>query len=438
MKNKLGFVLAFVFLVLTVVLVSNFASATTWTENSVQIKDMTVYVKGQEVWQGRCALDNSTRNTWACDAPISTGYMPSLEACEKVDVKVVITGGDATADNAIVRAWTRIEGQYLEDETGKFDIVRENNQYVKTLYLTMPCSVKSFKNATLHVEVEADNDVRGISSADIPFDIQRTANELSIESLDVTQSCGTSCNTVTADVVVKNTGNHDLDDIYVKATIKELGVSGTKYIEVLVPYRTHDDSTSEEVTIALQLPANVQAGTYTMEISAYNGDTETTMTQQFSVGGSYQTASVDIAPQTTRQDIVQGESAAFTFIVTNKGTSTQTFSVETTGLDTWATGQTTPATFSLAPGQSQLVTVYASTKDDAVTAEHLFSVKVNYGTDSKTVNFVGNVTEKKSALDLKTTLMIVGIVLAVAIIILLIVLLAQKTRTSEKTEESYY
>jgi len=207
-----------------------------------------------------------------------------------------------------------------------------------------------------------------------------------------------------------------------------------------VPVRTHDDSTSEEVTIPLQLPSNVQPGTYTIEIRAYNDDTESaTLSQQFTISGQV-SSNIDLSAQTSRQDVVQGKTATYTFIVTNKGTSTETLSLDATGLEGWATTQMNPSTFSLAAGESKLVSVYVTSNEDAIVAEHLFSVKVNYGSETKTLNFVANVTEgKTTSLDLKTILMIVGIVLAVAIIVLLIVLLAQKSRTEgEKPEESYY
>jgi uncharacterized membrane protein len=249
------------------------------------------------------------------------------------------------------------------------------------------------------------------------------------------------CSTVYADVVVKNTGNHDLEDVYVKATIKELGITGTQYIDVLVPVRTHDDAQSREVTIPLSLPANVQPGTYTIEVKAYNDDVESvSVSQQFVISGQQASSNVEVTTSTTRQDLVQGKAVAYTFIVKNTGTTTQSFTLDATGLEGWATTQMNPSTFSLAAGESKLVSVYVTSKEDAIVAEHLFTVKVNYGSETKTLNFVANVTEGKTAsLDLKTILMIVGIVLAVAIIILLIVLLAQKSRSDgEKPEESYY
>ena len=440
MKNKLGFVLAFVFF--AVLLVSSFALASTETKTftaPVDIKEMIVYVNGEEFYYGIC--QNSSTNNVVCTID-TADKMPSIVRGENVDVKVVIVGADnenktLLADNVNMRVWFRESGNTVEDLSDIFDIYR-NNQYVRTMYLKMPSTMDAFKIYTMHVEIEGD-DLDGLTSADIPFDVQRVSNALDIKSLDIRSSCEVACNSITAAVVVKNVGNHDLEDIYVKATIKELGLSGTEFIDVLVPYRTHDDSTTEEVEVVIQLPSNVRSGIYTLEVSAYNDDAETTVTQQFTLSGAnVPTGNVEITPQTSRQDIAQGQSGAYTLIVTNNGASTQTFGVEATGLEGWATSQITPSSFSLAPGESQLVTVYVTAKDDAITAEHLFSVKVKYGTEAKSFNFVSNITAERSTLDLKSILMIVGIVLAVAIIILLIVLLAQKTRTSEKPEESYY
>ena len=440
MRNKLWFVLAFVFLIALTAVIATFAQAETVT--NPQIKEMTVYVKGEEVYHQICVQNSAIPEEWNCTEG-QTSYMPSIEACENVDVKVAIvssgTAGNVVANNAIMHSWFRVSGETVEDETGQFDIYG-NNQYVRTMFLKMPCNLKDWKNPTLKVEVEADEDLKGATQAEIKFDLQRLANELSIKSINVRSTCGTSCNTVYADVVIKNTGNHELNDVYVKATIKELGVSGQKYIDLLVPYKEEDESISQEVSIAIQLPSTVQPGTYTLEVTASSEESEDAVQSvQFTLSGiPVSQPSVDVTPQVLTMEVTPGSNAVYTMIVTNRGTTTQTFTVESTGLEGWATVQINPATFILSPGESKLVSLYVTPKDDIVAGEHLFSAKVKYGNELKTVNFTANVAEGNKGLDTKTILMIVGIVLAVAIIILLIVLLAQKGKTEEKAEESYY
>ena len=435
MRNKLWFVLAFVFLIALTTMV--IASADDL--DHVNIKDMKVYVKGELFWHGFCYQHDTNVSdlNWTC-VYSQTAVLPSIEACEKVDVKVAITGGDITSDNAVIRSWFRVNGETIEDETGMFDIY-QNNQYVRTMFLKMPCNVKELKIYTLNVEVEADDDLKGVYEAEIKFDLQRLANELSIKSVNVRTPCVSTCSTVYADVVVKNIGNHELNDIYVKATIKELGVSGQRYIDLLVPYKEDDESISQEVTIAIQLPSNVQPGTYTLEVAASSEEADTAIQNvQFVLSGAQQEqTSIEVTPQVLTMDVTPGSNAVYTMIVTNRGTTSQTFTVETTGLD-WATVQLNPATFILSRGESKLVSLYVTAKDNVVAGEHVFSAKVKYGNELKTVNFTANVVEGKKTLDTKTVLMIVGIVLAVAIIILLIVLLAQKGKNEEKAEESYY
>jgi uncharacterized membrane protein len=258
--------------------------------------------------------------------------------------------------------------------------------------------------------------------------------------LNVRAPCVSSCSTVYADIVLKNVGHHELNDIYVKATIKELGVSGQRYIDLLVPYKEEDESISQEVTVAIQLPSNVQPGTYTLEVVASSEESEdVSQSVQFTLSGTpVSQPSVDVTPQVMTMEVTPGSNAVYTMIVTNRGTTAQTFTVEASGLEGWATVQLNPATFTLSPGESKLVSMYVTAKDDIVAGEHLFSAKVRYGNELKTVNFTANVAEGKKAMDTKTILMIVGIVLAVAIIILLIVLLAQKNKSEDKAEESYY
>lgn len=443
MRNKLWFVLAFVFLIaLTAVMTTlntPVVKADSWNATQVDIKDMSVYVKGELFWQGICTPSDD--GNWTCETASWVGNMPSIEACENVDVQVAITGAgndtELVANNADIRTWFRVNGETIEAQTGQFDIYG-NNRYIRTMYLKMPCNVKEIKIYTMHVEVEADENLKGITEADVNFDLQRLANDLSIKSIDVTTPCVTTCSTVYANVVVKNVGNHELNDVYVRATIKELGVSGQKYIDLLVPYKEEDESISQEVQIAIQLPANVQPGTYTLQVTASSEEAQDAVESvQFTLSGQQKTTSVDVTPQVLTMDMTSGSNAVYTMIVTNNGATSQTFTVETTGLD-WATAQVNPATFVLSPGESKLVSLYVTPKDDVVAGEHLFSAKVSYGNELKTVNFTANVANSNKGLDTKTILMIVGIVLAVAIIILLIVLLAQKGKTEDKAEESYY
>lgn len=453
MKNKLLFVLAFVFLAMTLITLVTTAQTVQASQTSADIKDMKVYVRGDLAWSGQCTYngghDSSDPNTWSCPTGVQL-FTPSLEEGENMDVKVVLTGGDNLTEsiqNVIVRAWFRASGNTIEDDSSVFDVYKDN-QYTKTLYLKVPTNINMDNKNTpkfyeLHVDLEADDSLSGMTSADINFDVQRLSEDLTVKSINMrTSSCTEHCNTVYADVVVKNTGSHDISDIYVKGTIKELGLSTTEYIDELVAFKNNnnnDEYTSKQVTLAFQLPGNVQPGTYTLEIDVSgDGVSESTETQQFTLSGTQTTpTSVDVVPQVVSQDISEGGSATYSMIVTNQGTSTQTFTVETTGLD-WATSQVTPATFSLAAGESKIVSIYVTAKSGIVSGDHLFSAKVMYGQESKTVNFTANVAEQSKTLDMKTILMIVGIVLAVAIIILLIVLLAQKTKTEEKAEESYY
>jgi uncharacterized membrane protein len=435
MEKKLLSVLAF-FVLVTLLAVN--VSAEIWNETSQpDVNWMKVYVKGEQVFEGRCTLDHSTDLRWNCETQDQFS-LPSIEKGEDVDVKVVFEGG-TDVDRADIRVWFRASGSTVEDQTGMFDI-HPGNTYTRTLYLKMPETVNStLKVYTMHVEIEADNTLHGVTTADVSFDVQRLSDEISIKSVNIRSACVSACSTVYADIVVKNTGNHDLEDVYVKASIEELGVSGTAYIDLLVPYRTHDESTSAQVTIPIQLPTNIQAGSYTLVIKAYNDNSEETVSQQFTLSGQ-QSGTVSITAQETNQDVEKGKSVAYVIMVENKGATAQTFTLDATGLDEWASVELNPSSFTLASGESKLVNVYVTANEDAVSAEHLFSVKVKYGSETKSVNLVANVTEGSIAnLDLKTILMIVGIVLAVAIIILLIVLLAQKSRTeSDKPEESYY
>ncbi|MCX8194117.1 MAG: hypothetical protein N3G19_02020, partial [Candidatus Pacearchaeota archaeon] len=214
------------------------------------------------------------------------------------------------------------------------------------------------------------------------------------------------------------------------------------YIGDLEPYESDNDEDSKEVTIALQLPTNVKAGTYTVEAYAYNDEVSDREIKNIIISGykeeqQPQPGKVEIVAQISSNEVEQGKGAVYTLLVANFGTATQNFLVETTGTEGWATTTITPSAFILAPGQSKLVNIYLTAGEEAVEGEHIFGVRISYGNEVKQQNLVANVKKSGVEINWKTILLIVGVVLAAVIVILLIILLTTKQGKTEAVE-SYY
>lgn len=437
MNKKLFLALAF-FVFIAMVAIN--AVTTKAQVTDPDITEFLVYVNGEPVWHGWCNI-SADKPSWDCNTTqLAT---PAIERGSKVVIKAVFDNkaNPKNLDNIIVRAWMRGAGKTIEDETKAFDVYA-GKQYIKFLYLDIPENWKTTdsgsKEYTLHVDIEGERNLQGVTEAKINVEIQRIANLLQIMSVNLKENTLKPGSVLEANVVVKNTGNHEIEDVYVRGTIKELGISRTYYLGDLAAYDKDNKENTKAITVSITVPENTEPGIYSLVIEAYNGDVLAKETIGFVVEKVEKVGKVDILPEVTRANVVAGSSANYALIITNNERTTKRIVVNVFGTEGWATSEIMPASFSLAPEESRLVTITLNVDKNAVVGEHLFTVEVSHDSSKQKFNFVANVVgPEKKVLDLKSVLLIIGIILAAIIVVLLIVLLAKKT-TEEKPEESYY
>ncbi|MEM4215318.1 MAG: hypothetical protein QW484_03075 [Candidatus Pacearchaeota archaeon] len=455
MKNKLGlfFVMALVaiFAVTTVL-------ADSWQEPSMpDIKEMTVYVEGNAVWHGFCyqyswppydptiPTTEATIVRWRCYTyQYST---PALERDSQLSVKVVFKS-NKDLSNVKLHVWLNGYREEIEARTTEFDVFR-GNLYSKTLVLDIPHDIDARVLYTLYAKIESNHELTGVDEAKIDMSVQRIANVLDILSIDLYDHqnyyrgvCGQCTSTFNAgstlyvDVVVKNRGNHKAEDVYLKVSIPELGISRNVYVGDIEAYDGYGKvEDTEKVTIALPLP-NTE-GTYTLEIKAYNTEVSDKETRTIVVEKQLE-RNIQIMPQITEVKSNKGSTATYSLFITNIGETSENFIIEVLGTEGWATATVVPATFRLNSGESKIVTINLEIDKDAESRIYPFTVRVKYGNEAKQYNFSANVSG--TAFDWKIFLMIVGIVLAVVIIVLLVITLIKQNKTTEEKPEleSYY
>jgi hypothetical protein len=455
MKNKLS-----LFFVLFTVLTSVFAGVVSgivdeqWYEDEVDIKEMLIYVDGEPVWYGECTGE-WTQDPWKCWTE-EQYFEPSIERGTTLPVKVVFEA-EQDHEEVSVKAWINGYREDIEDETGYFDIF-EGKTYTRYLYLDIPEDIDALDQYTLYVEIQNSQAFDGVAEARIDLQVQKGSNVLEIKSVEFYAghdfcgcyapqvtfgACGgcsvafEASSTLYAEVVVKNMGSQTQDDVFVKLSIPSECIERTVYLGDLEGY-TQIGKDTEEVTLFIVLPE--QPGSYEVEVEAFNDDVSTTVTQELNVAEKAE-ADVHIIPQVSRNDVGQGESTIYSLYVSNLG-SAETFMVSVEGTQGWATVNVDPATFTLDEGESEMVNIHLNVDKDAMAAEHQFTVKVTYGNEVKSYNFSANVTgdsTQADGLELKSLLLIIGIILAVAIIVLLILLIAKNGNKGriERPEEEY-
>ena len=300
--------------------------------------------------------------------------------------------------------------------------------------------MEAIEDYTLHVKIEQKKELTGVDVADVVMQVQRATNLLEILSVNTYVGSGKAIGTDSAlyvSAVVKNRGNYEAEDVYVKVAIAELGLTDTAYLGDLGE-NDDDDEDTQQALFLLPLPETA-GGSYLLEVEAYNAKVSTS--EVMSVIISAESTSTDygivITPGTTMNDLGQGAGSVYTLSITNFGSTSRDFVISTEGADGWTTTvQITPQTFSLGAGESETVNIYVVASEDAVAAEHVFSAKISYGNKEEQCSFIANVTEESATPELKKVLIVIAIILAVVIIVLLIILLTKKE--AKGTEETYY
>ncbi len=314
--------------------------------------------------------------------------MTSVERGSTVEIRVKLL---ALADSNNVRVEAEIKGLETDDvdtKTDYFDI-KEGVTYTKTLKLKIPADLDEDdieKDLTLVVEV-SDNDETAFFGTGLRISSLR--HDLNIQ--DVIFRAGNTVeagSSVYVSVWVENKGSRTEEDVNVKVSIPELGISARDKIDELVTAEEEDDSSrdrdtdTESINLVLKIPSNAASGDYDVvtEVSYNRGKSVVKKIEVITVKG----VSAEEAPgveaiisiDTTTQNINKGEGAVYKVMFANLGKDTKTYSLEVAGVETWATSRTDPSFITVRPGETQDMFVYVSAKDDAGLGKHVFTIKI--------------------------------------------------------------
>jgi len=375
---------------------------------------------------------------------------------ETVDVTVQLKGGSTDEESVRVKAWI---GGYkydeVEDVSSQFKVLADT-VYVKNLELEIPEDIDSTEDYTLHVEaygplgdeVEYDS---------LVFTLRVTPVQDLLNIQDVVFNPGLyvdAGNPLYAKVRLENTGDNKQEDIRVSLNIPALGISVRDYVDELVSEETCDisDCDDDEETSAtsnelmLKIPENTKEGTYELQVLVeYDRLHESVQkTYLLNVKGKElvdETSQINriVSVDTATKEIDQGKGVIYRFTLANLGSSTETYTVETSGLDTWATSRVDPALVTVASDNTGELFVYISANEDAVAGLHMFSVKVKSGdTTVKEFNLGADVKEvaKASKFGLASILWIVFAVLVIVVAVLGVILLVKRSREDNAEEPS--
>ncbi|MBU2497036.1 MAG: hypothetical protein KJ767_03185, partial [Nanoarchaeota archaeon] len=346
-----------------------------------------------------------------------------------------------------------IETGTVDVETPLFDI-REDDDYSHQTVVRKYLTLKIPANINLGDDITDEYTLRIRASSDktdetwnIDLEIERPRHNLVVLDTQSTIYPVSAGDTALVEVVVRNRGSKVLEDVFVKVSIPELGISKQKYLRDLAPLEEptdftdfDDDLTDKAVAyVRLEIPTNAVSGDYTVNIKAYSldnvvkGEDTSVLTVK---GISAGTAQTSVIADATTKSVAREQGVVYKVMITNLGNTAQVYNAELLGVN-FGTSSVNPAVISLTPGATGEFNVFVSPSNTATLGAHNFNVVVKSGAQTvKTLNLNADVTQGATTDKLKQNLIVIAVILVVILIILAIIIAVVTGRRPE--EEKLY
>jgi hypothetical protein len=385
---------------------------------------------------GGCSVDTVTTSPLANCVTIEVDGInalsnPSVIAGETVAIKVTFVANKSASD---VRVKVELEGDKYDVNavTTSFD-VEAGYTYTKTLKLEVPFELKDVTSDNIRLNVRIWNGDYESEFENLALRVQRPSYNPVVKSISTAQSVNAG-ETIPVDIILKNLGYNDLEDVYVTASIPALSIEKTAYFGDLVTKESCTEDCDEEDTVSgrifLEIPYTAKAGIYALEIEVSNEDGESKFAKQVVIENDI---AEDVIVTTSEKTVAIGEDAEYSLLLLNPTNSLKVYKI-TTESDGDLTSSVDSAVVAVPAGSSKTVTVTASSKTEG---NYNFDVVVMSGEQAaKTVPLTMNVEGKTV-----NPIIVLTVVLAIIFLVLLVVLIVLIGRKPQKTEEygeSYY
>lgn len=367
---------------------------------------------------------------------IDAGDDPAIIVGDTVLVRVEFESDVNTSD---ITVEAEIEGDRkdVEAQTALFD-VEEGHRYVKTLRLEIPFDLKDKLSGFADLTVEISGS--GYKTTDsYNLRVQRESFGIDIKSIGVPQTVKAG-DTFPVDIVLKNIGYNDLDDVYVTARISALDIEKSVFFGDIVALEcddgkdsvynygvditrkcNEDDENTASGRIFLQLPFDANPGIYALELEIESEDLVSSETVQIVIENPFSEGHFIVSGNQLL--IVNPTNQLVVYRLVPQSTAVVSVSLS-------------ESIVAVPAGSSRTVTV-DTTSDALGTQTYAVNVFSADGTLVDTVSF----SKTFEGRDVTSSIVVLTIVLAIIFIVLLVVLvvlLGKKPKKAEEFGESYY
>lgn len=355
---------------------------------------------------------------------LGTAATVGVVAGDSISVEVVFT---ALVDASDVKLRAELEGVDSDrEETVFIGDVEAGKTYIKTLSIEVPYELSDDLSDDVALGLKIWNKDFKTELNGFVLRVQREAYKVSVMSLKTIDNIYAG-DVFPIDVVLKNVGYNDLEDLYVTMSIPALKVQRTAYLGELT---TLDDDTMSG-RVFLEVPYSATAGEYALEVTVQNDDLLMTAVQKISVKNEF--ASNVIATETTKTAKV-GEEVVYELLLVNPTDRIKVYRIVP---ETSMNVLTSASDLIVSVPADLSRTVSLSVKADSE-GDHELKVNVFSGDE---LTGKAALTVKADGLAVPNPMVVLTVVLAVIFVILLgvlIALIAKKPKKQEEFEESYY
>lgn len=394
----------------------------------------------------------------------ATNAITQLERGEEFDLNVKLQAsnpvgaeGDVVEDveiNVFITGFEHSSSEKISDSVRPFNL-GANENVVKTLTLKLPDRADEGKYQ-VRVIISDKNNEPIVKNYNIK--VEPADTNVVIKSFELSPESEVQAGRpVISNVRVKNLGDSDEDDVQVKVSIPELGVSsfgGSIFIDEL-----EEDKSTTAGEFFLHINKCTRPGIYeaVAQVTFDDGDETVTATKEITVtkgncdvvtaeSGQVVTGQITITPSPETQTIVAGSSAvSYPITITNSGTSTKAFTLSVDSAD-WANFRVSPSNLvTVKAGQTQTVFVFASANAGTSAGDRVFTVSVKNSAGDVLKNLalkadvassgragVGDLSSLRNALT-------AGLIFVVAILVVIGLLLAfRRVKGGDEGESQTY
>lgn len=366
-----------------------------------------------------------------------------VERGDELDIRVTLEAGDEEVRNAQVQAliagyqYANYERDLVTDFSRTFDLPA-NNRRSFNLNVQVPVDIDK-KDAKLRLIVADENSPQLITyNYQLNIEGTNVENAVRIRNFELSpRSDFMPGQSMSANVRVRNDGQRILDDVSVRVSIPELGISDFETID-----RLDTDETRTFESLFLRIPQNAAAGTYTVraevEFDRFESRTETrTITVSEAEVDEPEDVSTFTIPGSIelRED---GPAQLLPILIENQGPTSTNYVLSVSDVSDWGSASFEPSSVvAVAGGQSQ--TAYVRLQADEA-GDQVFTVRVEHNGETVERTVRANVQEaqeetQESDVDLRNILEWSLLILVVLLIILGLVLLFTRMRKGGNDED---